>query len=226
MRNTAQKLIALLLVAVFTLSITGCAPKFDASAYMQAEMDLLTRHDIEQYMNVMDVSEQEAMTLYEEALQNITVVLDDLKVQGLPDDLVSEYEIWMIDILNKTKYTVLEAKEVGEGFLVPIEIEPIRAFANVSERLNDEVTYYMDDLLVSIMNGGTEPTEEEINRWVYTKLLEIVNDNLENPIYREKQTFEIAIEKNADGLYEPNAVQATELGQGLIDLSDINDVVS
>lgn len=226
MRNTAQKLIALLLVAVFTLSITGCAPKFDASAYMQAEMDLLTRHNLEQYMQVMDVTEQEAKELYEEALLNVMVSLDDLKAEGLPDALVSEYEIWIIDVLKNTKYTVLDAKEVGDGFIVPIEIEPLRAFANVSERLNDEVTVYMEELLTSILNGGPEPTEDEINTWVFTKLLEIVKGNLESPLYGEKQVFEIAVEKNADGLYEPNAAQASELGENLMDLSDLNDVMS
>lgn len=220
-----RKMTALLLAVITTLCFVGCAKEFDASAYMKAELDLLTKHDLEQYMDVIGVSETEAMEIYEESMSGITASLEDLRTAGLPEDLISEYELWMIDLIVNTKYTVLEASKDGDAYIVPVEVEPVRAFANVSESLETQLSAYMEDLIADMMAGGAQPSEEEMNLWVYQTLLDIVKANLDNPQYGEKQTFNITIEKNSDGLYEPNEEQTMELGMNLLDLSDIEDLM-
>lgn len=79
---------AIHLDVITILCFVGCAKEFDASAYMKAELDLLTKHDLEQYMDVIDVSETEAMEIYEESMSGITASLEDLHTAGLPEDLM------------------------------------------------------------------------------------------------------------------------------------------
>lgn len=225
MKKTLRKMTALLMVVITTLCFIGCGKEFDASAYMKAELDLLTRHDIEQYMEVQGVTEKEAMEIYEESMSGVTASLEDLRAAGLPEELVNEYELWMIDLIVNTKYTVLEATKEGDAYIVPIEVEPVRAFADVMGTLETELSAYMEDMIADMMAGGTQPTEDEINLWVYETLLDIVKANLDNPQFGEKQTFNITIEKNSDGLYEPDEEQLTELGMNLLDLSDIEEMM-
>lgn len=224
-KRTLRKTLAFLLIVIAAFGLVGCAKEFDATGYVKAELDLITKHDIEQYMDVMGVSETEAKQIYEEGMSGMTASIDQMEAAGLPADLVDDYELWMIDLIVNTKYTVLEAEKSGDDYIVPVEVEPIKAFANVSDRLNEELTIYMQDMITDISNGGTQPTNEEINLWVYQLLLDIVTENLETPAYGEKQTFEITISKNSDGLYAPDETEIANLGMNLIDLSDLNDLM-
>ena len=55
MKKKLQKLLAIVCVAVSVLGLIGCAKPFDATAYVQAELDLLTKHDVAQYQKTLGV---------------------------------------------------------------------------------------------------------------------------------------------------------------------------
>lgn len=224
MKKKLQKLLAIVCVAVSVLGLIGCAKPFDAAAYVQAELDLLTKHDVAQYQKTLGVGESEAEEIYQESISGVSSAIDEMIASGMPEDLRAGYEEWFMDLLSKSKYTVLEATKTDDGYTVQVEIEPIKAFDNASAALEEQLTVYLENLMTEAMTTGVTPTEEEINADVFQMLLDIVTANLENPTYAEKVVTEIHIEKNSDGQYEVNEDDAESLGASLIDITGLEDL--
>ena len=78
MKKKLQKLLAIVCVAVSVLGLIGCAKPFDATAYVQAELDLLTKHDVAQYQKTLGVSESEAEEIYQESISGVSSAIDEM----------------------------------------------------------------------------------------------------------------------------------------------------
>lgn len=224
MKKIIKKTLAILCIAGLILGLIGCGKKFDASAYIQAELDLVTKHDVAQYVKIMGVSQTEAEAIYEDGIEAMNASLAELKNAGVPEDLFVGYEQWLANLLTKTKYTVLDETKSGDTYIVAVEVEPIKAFDNAAEALNEQLTVYMENMMEDILSGAEAPTDEEINYEVFVMLLDIANDSLANPTYGEKQVIEITIAKNSDGLYAPDEMDMTNLGMNLIDISGLYEL--
>lgn len=214
-----KRSISFVLTVLLALGLTACGPKFDASAYVKATLDAVTRNDVEKYMEITKASKEEAEKVYSDNLKEVSSMLDSL---NLPEEVVAGYEDFMKKVLAKTKYNVLEAKETENGYAVDVEVEPLKAFTGAGEAIMTKAEEYTAEISEEIANGGEEPTEEEIAAVLFEHLIHYLNDSLENAEYGEKVTVTVNIEKNADNLYEITADSFTKLDGALIDISDLN----
>lgn len=222
MKKNIQKVLGMLLAAVLTLGLIGCGQnKFDATAYVKAELDLLTRHDTEQYVKEMGVSEDEAEDIYEEIVATMNISEQIFGDEDMPDELEEGYEKWFMAALEKAKYTVMEAEEVDGDYIVNVEVEPLKIFEGVTDELTAQSTAYMTDLMTKAMNGEEVPSDEQINIDIFNMMLNILNEVLENPTYGEKIVVETKIIKNSDGKYEIDEASFEELGEKIFDVSGL-----
>lgn len=219
MRKKIQKVLAVLVAGVLTFSLAGCGQKLDATGYVQAELDLLTRHDVEQYVKELGVSEEKAEEIYDDIIDEMDIANQILGDTEMPDELEAGYEEWFLEVLSKTKYTVMEAEEVDGNYTVKVEVEPIKAFEGMADELTTKTTTYMEDMMAKALAGEEVPGEDQINQDVYNMMLEILNTILENVTYGKKVVVETRIVKNADGEYEIDEATFEELGLKLIDLT-------
>lgn len=218
-----QKVVALLLITVMALTMAGCGKKFDPAAYVKASMDLVTRHDVDQYMKVTGAKKDEAEELYQDSLEELDQVASLMGTAGFPEELNESYVALIKKALEKTKYTVVEAKEKDGNFSVEVEVEPIMMFDGVQESLTQELTSYMEEVQEDINNGAEAPDEDEIMEKVYTMMIEILDKNLETAGYADKKTVTANINKNSDGKYEIDEDSFVKLGASLIDYEGFTD---
>lgn len=224
MKKNLKKVLAMLLAVIMTLGLAGCGEKFDATAYVKAELDLLTKHDVEQYVKELGVSKEEAEEIYVEAIDELNIAEEILEDDSLPQELYDGYEKWFIDVLAKTKYTVLDAKEVDGNYIVNVEVEPVKAFEGIADVVTTKTTAYMQDLMAQVMAGAEMPSDEQMNIDMYNMILDIMNEILENATYAEKTVVETRIIKNSDGEYEVDEASFEELGAKLIDVSEMEEM--
>lgn len=220
MKKNMKKVVAMLVATIMTLSLTGCIKSFNATEYVQAELDLLTRHDVEQYVEILGVTEEKAEEIYDEIIEEMNISENVLQGAEVSDEIEKGFEEWFINILSKTKYTVLEGEEVDDGYVVVVEVQPIKAFEGMMGTYTTKTEAYLQQLYADVAAGKEVPSDEQINTEVYKMLLEVLNDILENPTYGEKVSVETKIVLNEDGEYEVDEVSFEELGTKLIDITD------
>lgn len=225
-KRRVKNVAAVLLVSVMLLTMAGCGKKFDPAAYVKASMDLVTRHDVDQYTKVTGTKKEEAEEIYQESLDELDDVTSLLGTAGFPEDLSNSYIELVKKALTKTKYTVKEATEKDGNYSVEVEVEPIMMFDGVEESLQEELTAYIEEVQEDINNGAEAPEEAEIMEKVYTMMLDIMDQNLEAAGYAEKKTVTAKINKNSDGQYEIDEASFTELGASLIDYEGFTGGIS
>ena len=162
-KQNMKKVAATLLAAIMVLGLTGCIKSFNATEYVQAELDLLTRHDVKQYIEVLDVSEEEAEEIYDEIIEEMNISESLLQGEEAPDEVMKGLEEWFIKVLSKTKYTVLEAEEKDGDYIVVVEVEPVKAFEGMTTAITTETESYMQQVFADIAAGGETPSDEQIN---------------------------------------------------------------
>lgn len=214
----AKRWIAFGLTVMMTLGLAACAPKFDASAYVKATLDTVTRNDVEKFMELTKASKEDAEKVYTDNLEQAASMLD---LTELSDELAASYNEYIKKVLAQTKYTVLEAKKTDNGFAVDVEVEPLKAFDGAVEVLTKKTEEYVTEMTEKVLNGEEEPTEEEITTVIFGYLMEHLNSNLNTPQYSEKVTVTVNVEKNDDGLYQITEKSMEELDTALIDISDL-----
>lgn len=215
-----KKVAAMLLVAIMAFSLVGCIKAFDATSYVQAELDLLTKHDVKQYVKVLGVSEKEAEEIYKEIIDEMNISEALLQGAEAPEEVHKGLEDWFISVLGKTKYKVLEAKEVDGDYIVVVEIEPVKALDGMTAALTTKTESYLQQVMADAANGGEAPSEEQISNDMAKILVDILKDISENVTYGEKISVETKIVKNKDGKYEIDEASFEELGAKLIDATD------
>lgn len=221
MKRKVQKMAAVLLVFVFVLSMTGCGEKFDATGFVKAELDLLTKHDVDQYVETTGVKKDEAEKIYTEAIESMDISTELLGEEVLPEEIYTAYEEWFLNVLAKTKYTVLNVKESDGEYIVTVEIEPLKAFEGMEEKVTAATTAYMEEVYQTVLEGGAAPSEEQMNIHMYNLMLDVFNEILETATYSEKVSVDTRIIKNSNGTYEIDEATFEEVGAKLIDISEL-----
>lgn len=206
--------ISMLLVGIMVLT-TACGASFDASGYVKACLDLLTKCEYEEYVELTERTEEQALADYEASIDNM---MADIESLGLSEELTAQYRTFFEELYKLTKYEVLEATEGEDGnYTVDVEIEQLTGvFNGVADSLNTAAAEYGQELA----NSGQDISDEEINEWVYTKLYEILNTNMANVSYKEKQTVTVQVVLEGDVYTIPDE-DYVAIDEALIDLGDM-----
>lgn len=218
-KNKSKLYWLILIVAVVVLggAIIGrslIGEKFDASGYVKACLDLVTKGEKEDYMKLTQRTEEEAEEDYQ---ANMDLLMSDIESMGISEDLQDKYQAFYEELLKKTKYDVKEAKEDGDNFTVDVEIEQITGvFNGVQDELYAEAEAYGQQLAES----GEMPSDEEINEWAFNKLYEILTAKLAQATYNETQTVTVHVVLN-DNTWEIPQDDYDVLDAALVDLGDL-----
>ena len=215
MKHTKKAFVALVMT-VLMVAMTACSSnKFDAGSYVQSCLDVLTKGEKDQYMELTGRTEDEATKDYDD---NIQAMVDDMASIGITDDaLLEQYRTFFADLLKMTKYEVKEAKEDGDNYTVDVEITPVTGvFDGIMDQLLSDAQEYAQEKA----DAGEEITDEELQQWVCEKLLELVKTNMASASYGEATTVTVHVVNN-DNVYEIPEADYTALDDALIDLGDL-----
>lgn len=204
--------------------LSGCMKSFDATSYVQAELDLLTRHDVKQYEKVLGISEAKTEEVYKTIIEKMDISQSLLQGAEASEEVKESLEQWFIDALSKTKYTVSEAKKVDGDYIVVVEVEPVKILEGMAAGLTKEAADYMQQMESAAAAGGEAPSQGQINNDTMNMLIHVLNSILENVTYGEKVSVETKIVKGDSGKYEVDEASFGELGEKLLDPTDTTQV--
>ena len=148
----------------------------DAKAYVKAVLDIMCTGDYDHSVDLADIPEGEEAQLRDSTIQSaVAAIASDA---GLSEEVQADFTDVMRDAFSKAKYTVGDAVPTEDGgYDVTVTIEPLKLYAGATTKLQEKVT--ADDI------AGL--SEEEANNLIYTKIAEIIRENLEEPEYVEPQ---------------------------------------
>ena len=155
---------------------TGAPTAEDAKAYVQAVLDIMCTGDYDHSVNLTDIPEGEEAQLRDSTIASaVAVIASD---SGLNEEVQGEFTEVMGEAFSKSKYTVGEAVPTEDGgYDVTVTIEPLKLYKGAEAKLKEKVTE--DDV------KGL--SDEERNNLVFSKIAEILHENLEEPEYGEPQ---------------------------------------
>ena len=155
---------------------TGAPTAEDARAYVQAVLDIMCTGDYDHSVELSDIPEGEEAQLRDSTIASaVAVIASD---SGLNEEVQGEFTEVMGEAFSKSKYTVGEAVPTEDGgYDVTVTIEPLKLYKGAEAKLKEKVTE--DDV------KGL--SDEERNNLVFSKIAEILHENLEEPEYGEPQ---------------------------------------
>ena len=128
MKTLKKALVTGLVAVMMVVNLAGCG-KFDAAAYVESCLDLLTKGETEQYMKMTGRSKEQAESDYE---SNIDAMMTEMDQFNLSDELSNSYRQLFKDVYAKAKYTVKDAEKMDDkdGYYVTVEIEQMTGQRN------------------------------------------------------------------------------------------------
>ena len=155
-----KKSISLAAICMLVISmLAGCGTKFDASKYVQAQLDNSFKNDSSLIVEQKNASAEEASDVYE---QGVDTVVDNFFIGvSVSDDLKERYRKVFQEMFKKAEYTVKDATKQDDGsYSVVVEYKKMKFFEPALEQLkakaeemnSDDVNDYFD-ALAEIMEG-------------------------------------------------------------------------
>ena len=212
MKTLKKALVTGLVAVMMVVNLAGCG-KFDAAAYVESCLDLLTKGETEQYMKMTGRSKEQAESDYE---SNIDAMMTEMDQFNLSDELSNSYRQLFKDVYAKAKYTVKDAEKMDDkdGYYVTVDIEQMTGLFNgIQEELMTEFTEWANSY-----DADTYPTEDEMYEQMYLMMYDLMSARLDSITYNDPQ--EVVVEViGEDNVYSISDGSMTELDEALLDVA-------
>ncbi len=212
MKTLKKALVTGLVAVMMVVNLAGCG-KFDAAAYVESCLDLLTKGETEQYMKMTGRSKEQAESDYE---SNIDAMMTEMDQFNLSDELSNSYRQLFKDVYAKAKYTVKDAEKMDDkdGYYVTVEIEQMTGLFNgIQEELMTEFTEWANSF-----DADAYPTEDEMYEQMYQMMYDLMSARVDSITYNDPQ--EVVVEViGEDNVYSISGGSMTELDEALLDVA-------
>ena len=212
MKTLKKALVTGLVAVMMVVNLAGCG-KFDAAAYVESCLDLLTKGETEQYMKMTGRSKEQAESDYE---SNIDAMMTEMDQFNLSDELSNSYRQLFKDVYAKAKYTVKDAEKMDDkdGYYGTVEIEQMTGLFNgIQEELMTEFTEWANSF-----DADTYPTEDEMYEQMYQMMYDLMSARVDSITYNDPQ--EVVVEViGEDNVYSISDGSMTELDEALLDVA-------
>lgn len=206
-----KKIATLLLVFVMALGMfTGCGTSFDASKYLQAQLDNSYKNDSSLIVEQKIDTKENAQKVYDQVL--------DSQVDGfftgvsVSDDVKSRYRDIFKDMLAKADYKVGEAQKQSDGsFNVSVDYKKMKIFAPVMEDVQkaaEDMDATSATFIDDFFNAMADSLEKQLKDGVEYGDSENMTIRIEikNKVYTMNETD---INSLTQGLFDSEAVSAS-----------------
>lgn len=222
MKKGFKRLSLLLLIMLLAVSLlSGCGPKKpapeEAQAYVKAVLDLMCTGDYDHSVNLADVEEGKETEVRDNLINEMMKGISSQS--ALNEEVTSDFMVFMISALEKTKYSVGEAAATEDGgYDVTVSVEPLQIFTGIDEKLNE----ILEEKVASEPDKILEMSEEEQTNYVMEILIDLLNKKLDDPKYDKAE--EVVVHygplEGQKGVYGCTEDEGEKLGSKLFSSSD------
>lgn len=201
--------------------LSGCGPKKpapeEAQAYVKAVLDLMCTGDYDHSVNLADVEEGKETEVRDNLINEMMKGISSQS--ALNEEVTSDFMVFMISALEKTKYSVGEAAATEDGgYDVTVSVEPLQIFTGIDEKLNE----ILEEKVASEPDKILEMSEEEQTNYVMEILIDLLNKKLDDPKYDKAE--EVVVHygplEGQKGVYGCTEDEGEKLGSKLFSSSD------
>ncbi len=207
-------LIALMMVMAITM-LTGCAKKpgpEDAQAYVKAVLDLMCTGDYDHTVKLADIEDGKESEVRDNLINEM---MSEVSAQSnLNEEVTGAFRDFMMNALEKSKYTVGEAVATDDGgFDVTVSVEPLQIFTGIEEELNT----VLEEKVASEPDKILAMSEDEQTNYVMGIVIELLSKKLEDPKYdpAEEVVVHYGPMEGQKGVYGCTEAEGEKLGAKL-----------
>jgi hypothetical protein len=201
-----SKKVTLLTVCVLILGLfAGCGSNFDASKYVQAQLDNSYKNDSSLVVSQKIATKEEAEDVYNQGIESEVNAF--MESSNAPDSVADRYTEVFTKMMSLASYTVGEATKQDDGsYVVNIEYRKMKILTPTMEKMTADT-----DKLAKM-------SEEEIYLAMADCMDEILSGDVE---YEDTQTTTVRVEI-VNKLYTVNTSDLEALEYCLYDLDGFN----
>lgn len=201
MKRFARSLVLCLCAALVLLACAGCSGEFDATKYVKGLLDNIYLDDSSAYVEMVDITAEEAHESYLEGLETEAQVFYNY-MNFDTSCLTEETEARVLDLYHSiyqhSNYEVQNANKSNNGYTVVVKIYPIDIF----DRSLDEIYAFIDVFNAKIDAGDYDnSTYEEMEQAYQDGVLSICEGNLDSIDYLDPVEQTVQIKEDSDGLW-------------------------
>lgn len=206
-----KKISLLALGSALCLMLTACGSKFDASAYLQAMLDLSYKNNSEAYVEMGLGTAENAAAVYESGIDSEMSYFDEKFT--LSDEQESDFRELFKELYQKADYTVGNAEKQEDGsYIVQVSYRKLLVFENAMALYYESI----EALPEQWESLEDTPTDEEMLSDMADALRDALRTGIENAGYGDEETLTVTIEL-VDNMYTPNSDDVTALELALFD---------
>ena len=206
-----KKMAAVWLLAA-ALFFAGCIGGFDASAYVKGIMDNLYLGDSAGYRQMTDISEEEAAREYELGIEAETDFF--LRYYGIGEisgGVREKIEELYRTIYSRSRYEVLEAVPVRDGYQVEVQISPVDVIVNSDADINAAVGAFVLE-----MDPADYADDRSLNDALAELVVDVITENLPKLGWQDPKSVIVKVEKDGEGRYALGSDAVSSLDQEII----------
>ncbi len=206
-KKTMAALGCLLLVGM----LAGCGAKFDAAAYLQANLDNAYKNDSAALIQMKICTAEEASDIYRRGIDGEMNAF--LASYNVSDELKGEVRELFEEMFSKVKYTVGEAEKQEKNYVVTVTYEQMQIFAPLME----DYLARAEALAGTIQ---TLPEEQQVEKLIGT-FRDSFRDALAGVQYAQPAQTTINIELT-DNVYMPSRSDMEKLEAAFFDMDQLD----
>lgn len=216
MKKNLKRAVAILLSVLMLLALAGCGPKKptadDAKAYVKAVLDMICTGDYDHSIKLADIEEGTELEVRDEMIDELVSTMGSS--QSLSEEVQNGFKDFLTKAFAKAKYEVTDAVETEDGgYDVTVSIEPLRIFAAEDGSIEDKVLAKAMENPAAYMGMS----ESEITNSLLLMMIDMLNENLENPLYADKVDVVVhyGLLDEEENLYGCSEAEGQKLGEKL-----------
>lgn len=209
--------ILFVLCVVMSITLTGCMPGFDASAYVKACLDANTKGDFAVYAEITGSAVEEIEALYN---QTIDAEMAYIETCNLSDETKASFRQLFIDIYKSFKYEVGEAVlNENDTYTVPVTTYKLMIYKSV---LTDGESY-LTSFAQTEVDASRTPTKEQLETEAWNYIYDNMKANLEQLEYAAPITTNVIVSPTKNDSEIIYSVQQDDLQAIIESLIDIEN---
>lgn len=217
-----KKIILIAAVFAAVLAVGGCigfwlyVNRFDAGDYVQAVLDTSYKNETDLYVEITDISKEEAEKIFDE---NLDATMEGFESSDMPEEMLPQYRQLFAKIAGKVSYTIGEPARKEDGiYIVPVTVKSITLFTDTYGTFQDRAQKYAEEITDSVTNGAQMPTEEEMQSRVYQIYYDVLNERVDSGmLYGAARDVDIRVTKEGISSFWINEEDMDRLDSLLIE---------
>ena len=195
-------------IYIFPVFLFSQSSAFDATKYIQGLLDKTYLGEFDEYMNVVDITENECEDDYISGLESEAEYFASVfQIDNLTDDIKADIVDLYKEIYSYSKYTVSAAtKQDDKTYSVKVTVEPIDIFHLVADALNggaaDDFNAQYDDVDVASMSDDEYDTFYAAYDAAWAQLIiDLTREKLPELGYLDSSSLLVQVTEDEDGLW-------------------------